>query len=154
MSITQIKNIRPEKSEKFINMIYTNFIDLCDCKELKHNKQEIMRLITSQNIKILLIIVNKKIAAYLVGEIMVLNDGRKVFYINYIFTGKYFRKQGFGSKLLKFVEKLTKKFGYDGVLLTCNTEDDKIYNFYLMRGYMPDLVLRQYKKHDILYKKI
>jgi GNAT superfamily N-acetyltransferase len=154
MSITLIKNIKPEKSQKFVDMIYANFIDLCNYNELNHNKQEITRLITSQNAKILLIIINKKIAAYLVGEIMDLNDGRKVFYISYIFTSKHFRKQGFGSKLLNFVEKQTKKFGYDGVLLTCDTEDANINNFYLIRGFMPDLVLRRYTKHDVLYKKI
>lgn len=154
MSIIILKKITFEKSHKFVDMIYKNFIELCNYEELKHNKKELKRLVTCQTAKILLIMVNKKIAAYLVGKVMELNDGRRVFYISYIYTSKHFRRQGFCSKLLNFVEDMSKKFGFDGIMLTCDTENEQIYNFYLMRGFMPDLILRKYDKHDVMYKKI
>ena len=83
---------------------------------------------------------------------MDLADGRRVFYISYVFTSKPFRNKGFASKMINYVEALAKEFHFDGILLTCDTENEEVYNFYLSRGFMPDLVLRQYKKHDVLYK--
>lgn len=154
MSLNIIKNIPVEKSKKFVEMIYQNFIDLSDYPELKHNREELTRLVSSENAKIALIIVENKIAAYLVGETIDLVDGRRVFYVSYIFTAKKFRKQGFGSQLMEYVEELSKKFNYDGVLLTCDTENQNVYDFYLIRGYMPDLVLRKYNQHDVMFKRI
>ncbi len=152
MSLHIVRNITLEKSKKLAEMIYLNFLDLADYPELKHNRSELTRLVTSKDSKTIFIIVKGKIAAYLVGEVMKLVDGRRVFYISYIFTSKLFRKKGFGSKLMDYVDQLVTKFNYDGVMLTCDTENEEIYNFYLMRGFFPDLVLRQYKKHDVLYK--
>jgi GNAT superfamily N-acetyltransferase len=154
MSLHIVRNITPEKSKKIVEMLYQNFIELAEYSDLKHNKSELTRLVTSPKSKTIFIIINGKIAAYLIGEVMELVDGRTVFYISYIFTSKLFRKQGFGSKLINYVEELSKKFNYDGILLTCDTENEEVYNFYLMKGFMPDLVLRQYKKHDVLYKNL
>lgn len=152
MSIHIVRNITKENSKKLIEMIYFNFVELADYPELKHTPLEIKRLVTSQKSKIMFIIVKGKIAAYLIGEVVELVDGRRVFYISYIFTSKLFRKRGFASKLIEYVENLTKQFSYDGILLTCDTENEEVYNFYLTKGFMPDLVLRQYKKHDVLYR--
>jgi ribosomal protein S18 acetylase RimI-like enzyme len=149
-----IKNINILKSKKLVQMIYYNFIDLKSYPELQHNKKEIQRLVTDKNAKIVLYIIDSKIAGYLIGEIKDILDGRRVFYISYIFTANNFRHQGIASKMLEYVELYTKHFKYDGILLTCNTEDDYIYNFYLMKGFMPDMTLRRYNKFDVLYKKI
>jgi GNAT superfamily N-acetyltransferase len=152
MSLHIVRNITPEKSKKLVEMLYLNFLDLADYPELKHNRAELTRLVTSPKAKVIFIVVKGRIAAYLVGEVMELVDGRRVFYINYIFTSKLFRKRGFASKLIEYVEELSKQFGHDGILLTCDTENEEVYNFYLMKGFMPDLQLRQYKKHDVLYR--
>lgn len=149
-----IKNINPQKSDKFVEMIYHNFIELEPYPELKHNRQEIKRLITDKKAKVVLFIVDGKIAGYLIGEIIDVVDGRRVFYISYIFTARNFRSQGIASKLLNYVEEFSRQFKYDGVLLTCDTEDDFIYNFYLMRGFMPDMTLRKFNKFDVLFKRI
>lgn len=147
-----VRNITPEKAKKLIDVVYKNFEELTEYPELKHNPRELMRLLTSETAKVLLIIINGKIAAYLVGEAIDLVDGRKVFYVSYIYTATKFRKQGFASRLMEYVENLAKEFNYDGVLLTCDTENDTVHNFYLSRGYFPDLILRNYKKHDVLYR--
>jgi len=154
MSLHIVKNVRQENSGKLINTIYDNFIDLSNYPDLKHTKNELSRLILSKNSKICFIMVNKKIAAYLIGEIIDLVDGRRVFYVNYLYTGNMFRKQGFASKLMKYVEAVVNEYQLNGVLLTCDTENQNVHNFYLSRGYMPDLMLRRYQKFDVLYKEI
>ena len=154
MSLHIIKNVKLEESQNLVNMIYYNFENLAEYEELMHNKAEIRRLVTDPHSKIIFILVNNRIAAYLVGEIKDLNDGRRVFYISYIYTAEKFRKQGFASQLLKYVETITKKFKYDGIMLTNDVEDEDVHNFYLMRGFMPDLILRRYNKFDVLFKPI
>jgi ribosomal protein S18 acetylase RimI-like enzyme len=136
----------------FTTVIYKNFIHLTQYKNLQHTKQEIYRILTSDTAKVILIMVNKTIAAYLIGEIMSLHDGRSVFYVNYIYTSKLFRNRGFGSSLMKVVENTVKNDGLDGIMLTCDTENKTVYIFYLKKGFMPDLILRRYEKHEVLYK--
>lgn len=152
MQVYIIQNVKPEKANKLVNMIYYNFIELTKYPELKHNKKELLRLITSKDMKLILILINKKIVSYLIGENMELNDGRRVFYISYIFTCKKFRGQGLATKLMNYIEKYAKKFNFDGIMLTSDQDDEYIDNFYKLRGYMPDMILRQYKKHDVMYK--
>ena len=147
-----IKKVNPDKCNKLVDLLYNNFINLATYKELAHNKQELTRLITNEKTKIIFFMINKKIAAYLVGEEKGLADGRKVFYISYLYTAKQFRGKGLASKLINYVEELASKSNYDGVLLTCDTEDEKVHDFYITRGYMADLVLRNYGKFDVLYK--
>ena len=65
MSIHIVRNIKPEQAGKIVEMIYLNFIDLVDYPELKHNKTELTRLVTSPKAKLLLTVVKGKIAAYL-----------------------------------------------------------------------------------------
>jgi GNAT superfamily N-acetyltransferase len=152
MSLHIIRNITPEKSKKLVDMVYRNFLDLTDYPELKHNKKELTRLVTSNKSKTIFIIVKNKIAAYVIGEVLELIDGRQVFYINYLFTAKQFRKKGFASKLMDYIDEIVVKLNYDGIMLTCDTENYEVYNFYLSRRFFPDLILRQYKKHDVMYK--
>ncbi|ATZ80474.1 N-acyltransferase [Bodo saltans virus] len=154
MHIYIAKDIKKTESIKLANVIYNNFIELSKYEQLSHTKPELERLITSPESLILLMIVNKKIAGYMIGEIKSLNDGRVVFYISYIFTSKLFRGKGIASKLMSHVEKYSKKNNCNGILLTCDTEDDYVNNFYLMKGFMPDMVLRRYDKYDVLYKSL
>ena len=37
-------------------------------------------------------------------------------------------------------------------MLTCNFEDPYINNFYSKRGFMPDMILRQYNKYEVMFK--
>jgi GNAT superfamily N-acetyltransferase len=154
MSLCVIKNIKPEKSKKLVDVVYENFKHLSPYKELMHDKNELSRLITNSHSHIWFIMADKRIAAYLIGELKDLNDGRRVFYISYIYTASNHRRQGLASKLIAYAEALCKKFKYDGILLTTDIEDEDVYNFYQMRGFMPDLMLRRYNKFDVLYKSV
>jgi ribosomal protein S18 acetylase RimI-like enzyme len=133
-------------------MVYINFEKLSQYPQLKHNRKEIMRLLKSDDVVVYLYLVNKKIAAYMVGEIMKLNDGRHVFYISYIFTAVKFRNKGIASKLMNVIDEMTNKYGLDGVMLTCDSEDRAVYDFYLKRGFMPDMLLRTYNRYEVMYK--
>jgi len=154
MAVITIKNLTKEKSKKFANVIYLNFINLTKYPKLNHNKKELSRLLTSSNTRIYLLLHKNKIASYLVGEFINLDDGRLVFFINYIFTSKLFRDSGLGSTLIKHSIGVAVKNKCDGIMLICDVENEKINNFYLMRGFMPDVVLRRYDKHDVLYRKV
>ena len=152
IKIVNINKIKKSKCNIFTEIIYNNFLDLENEKRLKHNRKDIHEMFTSKNPQIYLIMVNKKIAAYLVGEILNLNDGRKVLYISYLYTSTKFRKSGFGSKLMNIAEMVSNKKELDGIMLTCNSEDSYVYDFYSKRGFMPDLILRTYDKYEIMYK--
>ena len=154
MSLHIIDNNKLQSSDLsfFTNVIYTNFGGLSEYPQLKHTKEEILKLLKSDNAIVCLYMVNKKLAAYMTGEIIILNDGRKVFYVAYIFTGEKFRNKGIGSKLMNVVDTITNKQMLAGIMLTCNSEDKKIYDFYLKKGFMPDLILRTCGKYEVMFK--
>lgn len=154
MSLHVLKNIPQHKSSKLVNLLYSNFRELEKEKELMHNKDELTRLVTGKNTILLLIMVNKKIASYLIGEVKDLNDGRKVFYISYLYTAAQFRKKGHATRLLKYVERMVRNERYNGILLTCDTQDNHIVHFYKKNGFSLDPTLRRNEKHDIFYKII
>jgi len=145
-------DLRKKKLLLLASIIFTNFKELADYQQLKHSMEDIMKLLQSENAIVCLYIINKKTAGYMVGEIMKLNDGREVFYVSYIFTSPKFRNNGIASKLMNTVDELTNKYKLDGIMLTCNSEDKHIYDFYLKKGFMPDMLLRTYAKYEVMYK--
>jgi ribosomal protein S18 acetylase RimI-like enzyme len=152
INIIDINKIKKSKCDIFTNVIYNNFIEIADEPMLKHTKDEIKKVFNSSNPQLYIILVKNKIASYLLGEIIKLNDNRNVLYITYIYTSKNFRESGFGSKLMETAEMICKKKKLNGIVLTCNTEDPYIYDFYLKKGFMPDLQLRTYGKYEVVYK--
>lgn len=140
------------KLELFTDVIYNNFIELQNVKELSHDKQTIYETLKCNDAQVYLILVNKKIASYMVGKLMTLNDGRRVVYITYLYTAQQFRKHGYASKLLKLAFKISSTNMLDGVMLTCDSENQSVYNFYINNGFMPDVFLRTYGKYEVMYK--
>lgn len=154
-----IEIILPDKLQSsnlniFIDIIYDNFIELSNFSHLNHTKQQINTLLKSNNARVFLLLNDDKIISYVVGEIMILNDARNVFYITYIFTADKFRKQGVGSKMMEFVEKFSKKHKLNTVILTCDTHNDKVLKFYEIKGYEPDILLKNYTQHEVMSKLI
>ena len=152
LHIVSKNNINQNDLTNFINTIYMNFEHLKYFPSLKHTKEEIESTLKSKNSQIYLILINNKIGAYLIGDILTLDDGRKVLFVTYLFTSKLFRKRGYGTKLMEIAENKSKMFNLDGVMLMCDTENKQVYNFYLTRGYMSDLILRNYSKFEVLIK--
>lgn len=134
----------------FIDIVYQNFIDLSKYDKLKHTYDDIFELIKSSRFKGFFIKDKKKIIGYLLGEVTMLSGSRNVFFISYVYISKHYRKHGLASKLLDLVISTAKKLKLDTVMLICDTEDDEVYNFYLKRGFMLDLIMRRYDRHDVL----
>jgi GNAT superfamily N-acetyltransferase len=150
VSATDIKNMRNNILQ---HMIFKNFKHLADIPSLKHNMIEIDRLIRGNQSIIYLYMIDNQIASYVVGEILEVS-GRKVYYVTYLYTSDKYRNSGLASKLIKFIEKNASNLNLNGIMLTTNTENKKVYDFYLKRGFMPDLLLRTYSKYDVLYKPV
>jgi len=136
----------------FGKIVFNNFKELVKIPNLKHNIKEIMRIIKLQNSVIIFKMYKNKIIGYVLGEIMHLNDGRNVFYITYIYTSPFFRGKGIATELMNIINNMVKDQNLDGVLLTCDSENEELYLFYEKRGFMPDLVLRTYDKFEVMFK--
>jgi ribosomal protein S18 acetylase RimI-like enzyme len=136
----------------FGQTVFYNFRELTNFPNLKHNIKEIMRTIKSTKSTIIFFMNAGKVVGYLLGEIMKLNDSRNVFYVSYIYTSPQFRGKGIASRLLTTVDNFVAKNNLDGVMLTCDSQDEYVYDFYSNKGYMPDLVLRTYDRYEVMFK--
>jgi GNAT superfamily N-acetyltransferase len=146
------KQLQKRTTKKLDNIIYNNFIDLTHEPNLKHTFEEINRLLNSSELRFFTYMLNNKLIAYLVSELMILPDKRKVLFVNYLYCSPKFRNHGIASKLLEAAEHYAKTHKLAGIMLTCNTHDINVYEFYLKRGFMLDIYLRQYTKYDVLFK--
>jgi ribosomal protein S18 acetylase RimI-like enzyme len=138
----------------FVDVVYNNFIGLAKYPELKHTKNDIYTLLKSPNMRGYIVRQGKKLIGYLIGEIMILADGRRVFYISYIYIAEMFRKKRLGSKLMELIIENSRVMKFNGVMLICDTEDYPVYDFYQKRGFMLDIVLRRYSRHDVLFLQL
>lgn len=88
--------------------------------------------------------------AYVVGEVMGLNDGRSVLYISYLYVASRYRGQGLGTVLLRRMIERGELLGLNAVALICDTEDQRVLTFYMTKGFMYDVSLRRYDRYDVL----
>lgn len=139
----------------FIDIIYNNFIDLKVDYKLMHNKEDIEKNLRSKN-SVIIIITNEsdKIIGFLTSSIMVLDDRRKVLYISYIYVAESERNKKLGSSLIREAENFAKNSNCIGVMLIFDTYQPYLVNFYETRGYMLDINLRRYERHDVYYKTL
>jgi ribosomal protein S18 acetylase RimI-like enzyme len=148
-------NYKPKKPfDKLVNIVYENFIHLKKYPELNHNIKTIRETVANKDKIIILCFDNhyKRILGYLIGYNIVLNDGRFVTFISYIYVSTQLRSKGIGSKILNICFKESEMRGCEGIMLTCNTQDKHIMKFYEEKGFMLDFNLRRYTKYDILFK--
>ncbi len=146
--------LKKQKKDVLVDIIYNNFSDLNDEPKLNHTPEAIKKTLDSKEAVLLLFIENGKIGAYLLGEIMILEDGRKVMFISYIFVAKDLRTSGVGTKLLQIISKIATDKYCDGVMLIYDTTQKKLRRFYDKNGFMLDFQLRRFEKHDVFYKII
>jgi ribosomal protein S18 acetylase RimI-like enzyme len=135
----------------FVNVIYNNFIHLSKYPHLKHSKKEILRLLKSKNVILYVAVINNKISGYLLGEVIVLNDGRTVLYITYLYVATKFRKLGIASKLIDAANVYTMDKKINGLMLTCNTHDKYVLNFYTKKGFTIDMLLKTNSQYEVFY---
>jgi ribosomal protein S18 acetylase RimI-like enzyme len=137
--------------DAFVNIIFLNFPELIQIEKLKHTKEQIKKLLTSNKMNGFLVY-NKKgvLIAYIIGELINLNDRRTTFYISYLYVANKYRKKGIAKKLMSLIVSKCRKIGIRNITLTVDTDNKSIYDFYLKWGFMPDQILRTYDKYDVL----
>ena len=148
---TRIKN----NLDNLVDVIYNNFNDLADNPVLMHNRQDIYKLLSSQYFTGLFIFIGNKLIGYLVGEEKMLDDGRYIYYISYIYISEKYRYKKYGSLLMDMIEKYIKEKGnIKYIVLTCNTSNNGLVNFYKKRGYNIDIMLQTHSTHNVFSKRI
>lgn len=145
------RDLKPikENTIHFTDVLYNNFLNLRQNKDLKHTKTEISRLLVSPKMYGFLVYSNTTLVGYLVGEMINLNDGRLVYYINYLYIAIRFRKHGLGEQLVKLALKKSKDIGLSFVVLTCDTNNKYVCDFYSKRGFVPDPILSKASRHSV-----
>lgn len=138
----------------FIDIIYNNFIELTEDDKLMHNKEKIEENLRNDNSVIILLMNDDKIFGFVTGNIMLLDDRRKVLFISYIYVAETERNKKLGSQLMNIVEKTALLNKCLGVMLIFDTHQQNLVRFYENRGYMLDINLRRYERHDVFYKII
>jgi ribosomal protein S18 acetylase RimI-like enzyme len=156
MGIIKMEYLELKKQRKdiLVDIIYNNFSDLNDEPKLNHTPEAIEKTLNSKDVVLLLFIENGKIGGYLLAEVMILEDGRKVMYISYIFVAKDLRTSGVGTQLLQIISKIASDKYCDGIMLIYDTTQKKLRRFYDRNGFMLDFQLRRFEKHDVFYKII
>ncbi len=137
----------------FIDIIYNNFIELKYEDKLMHTKEKIEENLKNDN-SIIIIKMNEdnKIVGFVTANIMMLEDRRRVIFINYIYVAETERNKQIGSELLNKAEEIGKQNNCLGIMLIFDTQQDNLVRFYEDRGYMLDINFRRYERHDVFYK--
>lgn len=152
MFIKEITNLNSSlyKPNELCEIIYQNFIHLSNIKRLKHNKNEIYRLLLDDNMIGYIVYEGKYAIAYLIGEIKILYDGRKIYYITYLYVLRSYRSQYIGTILMEYIINKCYKLHIRYIILTCDIYNKKIYNFYKKFGFQVDIILRTNDRYEVL----
>jgi ribosomal protein S18 acetylase RimI-like enzyme len=122
--------------DRFINIIYNNFINLTKYPSLNHTKISIIELLTSDSFYGNLIYDdNNIIIGYLLGEYK-FYDNKNVYFINYIYIAKPFRNMKYGKLLIEKTKEMMNKNKLDGILLICDLQNKYNVNFYNKLGFV------------------
>jgi GNAT superfamily N-acetyltransferase len=146
----RLKYINKNALNNFVGTVYNNFKELSQYPQLKHTPEELYRLLTSPNLIMYTVAKNNVMIGYCCGELMRLDDGRFVLFIAYIYIGSKYRRNGLGSVLLNKIIEYARFKSMDAITLICDTEDNRVMQFYFDKGFMYDPYLRRYDKYDVL----
>jgi ribosomal protein S18 acetylase RimI-like enzyme len=133
-------------------IIYKNFSHLSKYEETNHTPKHIREILNSKDTKIIMITIDNKIISYMIVQNLQVR-GRRVAFLYYIYTSNEYRGRGVASDLLKYLEEYTYNNKLDGIMLTCDTKKRE-YDWYMLKGYMPDIIYRTYARFESLYKSI
>jgi predicted acetyltransferase len=77
---------------------------------------------------------NDNIAGYILGDVRVLNDGRRVYFISYFYIIKKFRNKGYGTKMILNVFNYCNNNNISFICLISKKND----NFFKKLGFTKD----------------
>ena len=138
--------------DKFANIIFNNFSYLEKFPELSHSVDEIKKQLGAKNaMNFMIYDENKVIIGYVIGDVKVLQDGRRVYYISYFYIKSSYRSKGIGKMALGLVKDRCVKNRISWILLTCDSKDEKVYGFYVRNGFSVDKLFGGGKsRHHVL----
>ena len=150
-------NLRKHDTKLLEFIVYDNFIHLKNYPRLKHNTAEITRLFNGLNTFYISTSIGGSMIGYILGEYIQLStlnpsDNRLVCYVSYIYVVPEHRNNSVGSNMLKYLIDTNNDSRVSGFMLTFDTTDNKLKNFYEKRGFMQDVAFRNYTKYDVYYK--
>jgi ribosomal protein S18 acetylase RimI-like enzyme len=149
------KDLKNNELSKLTDLIYNNFIELKEDHKLMHTKEKISETLHSDDVLIIVALnEQKKIVGFIVSQLMELDDRRKVLFVNYISVAESLRKTGMGTEMMDMLEAEGYKYKCNGIMLIFDTYNPVLVRFYENRGYMLDINLRRYERHDVFYKTI
>ena len=153
MKCKEVKRI--SNPDILANVVYNNFMYLINFPELQHTKQDIIKtLMLSGNMCYLVYDNKNKLIAYLIGDFRTLSDSRNVYYISYVYVVESYRGKKIGSQLMNILMRKCKLNGTNVIILTCDTHDKRLVNFYKRYGFVVDPVLGAGKRHEVFSLKL
>ena len=140
-----------ESTKVFTYTIYRNFDYYKEDTVLHHTLEDINKLLKSKDMYCLLVYnIHHQLIAYLIGEIIKLDNGKMVFFINYLYVIHKYRNLGIGSKLLNIVISRVKQWKIGGIMLLYNSTNDYLTNFFANRNFHIDDTYRRNERYEIL----
>lgn len=147
--IKYIKVNKIQNPEVLSNVIFNNFSYLTEFPELMHTKKEITNMLCMTNTICYLVYDGDKLIGYLVGDARKYPDGRYGYYVSYLYVAKNYRNKKIGSDLMDMLINEAKSNGVGFILLTCDTNDEKVVNFYIKYGFKVDSSLGNGRRHNV-----
>lgn len=141
-------------SKLFANIIYNNFVYLSNVPELMHTVNDINNILHADGNMCYLVYDNSILIGYLVGIFRDLPDGRYGYYISYLYVCERYRKQGIGKLLMDLIIKKCRDNGTRCIVLTCDTYDGNLVNFYKKFGFAIDKSLNMGNHHKVFSLEI
>jgi ribosomal protein S18 acetylase RimI-like enzyme len=147
--ITCIEVNKIKNPELLANIAFNNFSYLTKFPELMHTKKDIVKTLQSDGNLCFLIYDGDNLIGYLIGDYRTLPDSRYAYYISYVFVSEKYRGKKLGTKLMDLLINKCKQSGTKFIVLTCDTLDSKVTQFYKKYGFVIDPILGNRKRHEV-----
>lgn len=146
-------NLKNKDMRKFVEVIYRNFEHLKNFSEVKHTREEIMRVLTSKTSMLLVATYQGSIVSYLLADLVGYNK-RLFMHIYYLFTSPSYRSNGVATFLINSIQQYADVFDASALSLTYDTYNLKLRKYYRSNGFRMDSELRSGQRFDMLVKLI
>lgn len=147
ITCVEVKTIK--NPELLANIAFNNFIYLTKFPELMHTKKDITQTLQTDGNLCYLLYDNNNLIGYLIGDFRTLPDNRYAYYISYVFVSEKYRGKKLGTKLMDLIITKCKNSGTKFIVLTCDTFDSKVINFYKKYGFVIDPSLKKNTRHEV-----
>lgn len=133
----QIENI-----DRLAKIIFFNFIELENEKDIVFNIDDITSTISSNNLLgWFLMDDNNKIIGYIIGELKELTDGRYVYYISYFYLIHKYRSMGLGYKMMLVCLNYISSINVPFIMLISNIHSNA-FKLYKKMGFGFDPIIK------------